>query len=84
MWNKQIRRAVNQGKLITTEELDDIGVRAGHAYAEIQYRRLYSDVIVNHDGEDCDHWLATPPLGDAGRTLKTLVGILEQGAAASI
>jgi guanylate kinase len=73
---KQIRRAVNQGKPLSREELDDIDVRAGQAYAEMQYRRLYSDVIVNHDGEDSEHWRSTPPLGDAGRTLHALARIM--------
>lgn len=76
---KQIRRAVNQGKLLVQEELDDIDVRAGQAYAEMQYSRLYSDVIVNHDGEDSEHWLGNPPLGDAGRTLLALAGIMGAG-----
>ena len=73
---KQLRRAANQGKQLTREELDDIELRAVSAYAEMQCRRFYSPVIVNHDGEDSDHWLFTPPLGDAGRTLCALAGIL--------
>jgi guanylate kinase len=76
MRGKQLRRAVNQGKLLSPEELDDIDVRAGQAYAEMQYRRLYSDVIVNHDGEDSDNWRSTPPRGDAGRTLDALAWIM--------
>jgi guanylate kinase len=75
---KQIRRALNQGKPITREELDDIDIRAGHAYAEMQYSRCYSDVIVNHDGEESEHWLCTPPVGDAGKTLRALAGILSR------
>jgi guanylate kinase len=73
---KQIRRAVNQGKLLSAEELDDINVRAGQAHGEMQYRRLYSDVIVNHDGEDSDNWRSTLPRGDAGRTLHALARIM--------
>jgi guanylate kinase len=73
---KQVRRAANQGKQLTGEELDDIDIRAGSAYGEMQYQRLYSDVIVNHDGEDSNHWLSNPPLGDAGKTLFALAGIL--------
>lgn len=73
---KQIRRAINQGKLLTKEELDDIDIRASYAYAEMQFSRLYSDVIVNHDGEDSEHWISTPPLGDAGRTLRAFAELM--------
>ena len=73
---KQIGRALKQGKLLTATELEDIAIRAGHAYGEMQYAPSYSPVIVNHDGEDSDHWLLTPPIGDAGRTLRELAHIL--------
>ncbi|MCG6534877.1 MAG: hypothetical protein L7F78_09335 [Syntrophales bacterium LBB04] len=73
---KQIRRAINQGKLLTREELDDIDIRAGHAYVEMQCSSLYSYVIVNHDGEDSEHWICTPPSGDAGKTLSALGRIM--------
>lgn len=77
---KQIWRALKQGKLLTAAELEDIAIRAGHAYAEMRYASAYTDVIVNHDGEDSDHWRFTPPLGDAGRTLQALARIMGRRA----
>jgi guanylate kinase len=74
---KQIARALKQGKLLTATELEDIAIRAGQAYAEMQYAGNYGNVIVNHDGEDSDHWRFTPPVGDAGRTLRELVRIIK-------
>ncbi len=74
---KQISRALKQGKLLTATELEDIAIRAGQAYAEMQYARDYGNVIVNHDGEDSDHWRFTPPIGDAGRTLRELLRIMK-------
>jgi guanylate kinase len=76
MRSKQVWRALKQGKLLTAAEWEDIAIRAGQAYAEMQYARAYTDVIVNHDGEDSDHWRFTPPLGDAGRTLRELARIM--------
>lgn len=76
MRTKQVWRALKQGKLLTAAEWEDIAIRAGQAYAEMQYASTYTDVIVNHDGEDSDHWRFTPPLGEAGRALRELARIM--------
>jgi guanylate kinase len=69
MTPKLIARSLQQGKLLTQAELVDINIRASRAFEEIQSASAYSDIIVNHDGEDSLNWLYTPPLGEAGKTL---------------
>ncbi len=76
MTPKLISRSLQQGKLMTPAELEDIRIRASRAYEEIEMGRLYTDFIVNHDGEDSQNWKYSPPLGEAGQTLKRLVGII--------
>jgi guanylate kinase len=73
---KQIARAHSLGMLLTAAELADIDVRAEHAWAEMQERDGFDQILVNHDAEGSDHWRFTPPIGDAGRTLAALVELL--------
>ena len=76
MLPKHIGRMQQQGKLLTPEVMQDLQLRASMAYAEMKMGQNYTDRIVNHDGEDSHNWRFTPPLGDAGATLKRFVEIL--------
>lgn len=78
MFPKHISRMQQQGKLLTPEVMEDIHIRASMAYKEIQMGKNYSYKIVNHDGEDSNNWRYTPPLGEAGMTLKRFVEIISQ------
>jgi guanylate kinase len=78
MLPKLIGRTQQQGKLITQEVLDDLQTRASMAYEEMQIGENYTYRIVNHDGEDSNNWRYTPPLGDAGATLKRFVIIISK------
>ena len=74
---KLIARSLQQGKLITPAELEDIRIRVAKAYEEIQIGKSYSHLLVNHDNEDSIHWKFTPPIGEAGETLKKFVRIIQ-------
>jgi guanylate kinase len=76
MLHKLVQRSLQQGKLITLEELDDLRARALKASEEMELASDYTDIIVNHDGEDSANWRFTPPLGDAGRALRTFAEII--------
>lgn len=76
MTPKLIGRSIQQGKAITPAEMNDIRIRASRAYEEIQIGKDYTDFIINHDGEDSINWKYTPPIGEAGKTLKQFVSIL--------
>jgi guanylate kinase len=77
MLPKHIARMQQQGKLLTPDVMKDLHIRAGKAYEEIQMGKSYTDRIVNHDGEDSNNWRYTPPIGEAGMTLKRFAEILE-------
>lgn len=72
---KQIDRALRQGKLLTAAELADIAVRAAAAWAEMQPAG-FDQVLVCHDHEGSDHWRFTPPIGDAGATVRAVAALL--------
>ncbi len=76
MLPKHIGRMQQQGKLLTPEVMEDLTVRASRAYDEIKMGETYTHWIVNHDGEDSNNWRYTPPLGEAGATLKCFAEIL--------
>jgi guanylate kinase len=73
---KQIHRALQQGKLLTADELRDIDLRAQYAWDEMRDTEPFHHVLVNHDAEGSDHWRYTPPIGDAGATVARLAAIL--------
>lgn len=57
---------------------EDIETRARSAFGELKMVPAFDWVVVNHDGEDSDHWTALRrPVGDARRTLGALVDLLE-------
>ena len=76
MLPKLIRRSQQQGKILSAREVADLQLRAGRAYDEILMGKAYEIGIVNHDGEDSPHWHYSPPIGDAGKTLKRFIQIL--------
>ncbi len=78
MLPKHISRMQQQGRLITPEVMQDLLTRASMAYTEMKMGHNYTDWIVNHDGEDSHNWRYTPPLGEAGVTLRHFVDILRK------
>ena len=76
MLPKHIARMQQQGRLLTPEVMQDLHIRAARAYEEMQMGRSYTYRIVNHDNEDSGNWRYTPPIGEAGLTLKRFVEIL--------
>ncbi|HYA14321.1 MAG TPA: hypothetical protein VEF33_08275 [Syntrophales bacterium] len=77
MLPKHIGRMQQQGKLLTPEVMEDLTIRASRAYDEIKMGETYAHRIINHDGEDSNNWRYTPPIGEAGSTLKRFVEILQ-------
>jgi len=78
MLPKLIGRTQQQGKLLSTEVLEDLELRASMAYEEMKMGENYTCRIVNHDGEDSNNWRYTPPMGDAGVTLGRFVDIIRK------
>jgi guanylate kinase len=78
MLPKLIGRTQKQGKLLTREVLEDLELRASMAYEEMKMGENYTCWIVNHDGEDSKNWSYTPPVGDAGMTLRRFVDIIRK------
>ncbi len=78
MLPKLIGRTQQQGKILTTEVLEDLELRASMAYEEMKMGENYIYRIVNHDGEDSKNWSYTPPMGDAGMTLRRFVDIISK------
>jgi len=76
MLPKLIGRMQQQGKLLTPEVMNDLQIRAARAYEEIKMGNNYTDWIINHDGEDSHNWRYTPPIGEAGATLRRFAEIL--------
>jgi guanylate kinase len=78
MRRKLLRRTRKQKGELALPDLENIEKRAGSAYKEMRFTSQFSHVIPNHDGEDSDNWDAFYyPLGDAGRSLRIFVALLE-------
>lgn len=76
MLHKLVYRSLQQGKILTLEEFEDLRARALKAFEEVEMASRYTDIIVNHDGEDSPNWRFTPPLGEAGQTLRRFTEII--------
>ena len=78
MRRKLLRRTLKQKGILSLKDLENIEIRAGSAYGELQKAWRFDAVIPNHDGEDSDNWDAFyHPIGDARRTLQALAALLE-------
>lgn len=78
MRRKLLRRTTKQKGILSLKDLENIEVRAASAHGELQQAWRYDHVIVNHDGEDSDHWDAFYyPLGDARKAVGAFVSLLE-------
>ncbi len=85
MRRKLLRRTARHKGLLSLRDLENIEVRAGEAYGELQQAWRFDHVIVNHDGEDSDHWDAFYyPVGDARLALLAFAGLLEGQEAAHV
>lgn len=76
MLPKLIGRMQQQGKLLAPDVIEDLQIRAARAYSEMKMGENYTDRIINHDGEDSHNWRYTPPIGEAGATLRRFFEIL--------
>lgn len=78
MRRKLLRRTTRQKQILSAKDLEEIEVRAGSAYRELQEAWHFDHVIVNHDGEDSDNWEAFYYLiGDARKTLESFAALLQ-------
>jgi guanylate kinase len=78
MRRKLLRRTRRQKGELSAKDLENIERRAGSAYLEMQEAWRFDYVIPNHDGEDSDNWDAFYyPLGDARKSLRAFVALLE-------
>lgn len=78
MRRKLLRRAEKQKGILSLEALEEVERRALSAYAEMREAYLFDYIIPNHDGEDSENWDAFYyPLGDARRSMLSLVDVLE-------
>ena len=77
MRRKLLRRTRRQKSELSLKDLENIEVRAGNAYPELQQAWHFDHVIPNHDGEDSEHWEAFYyPLGDARKALLAVADLL--------
>jgi guanylate kinase len=77
MRRKLLRRTRRQKQELSLKDLEDIERRAGSAYREMQEAWRFQHVVVNHDGEDSDHWDAFYYLiGDARKTVAAFASLL--------
>src|SRR5579863_276112 len=77
MRRKLLRRTSRQKGILSGPDLAEIEKRAGSAYREMQEAWRFDHVIVNHDGEDSDNWIAFYYLiGDARKAVEAFAGLL--------
>ncbi len=85
MRNKLRRRTLKQKKTIGQAAQKDIARRARSAFKELKEAYLFKAVIVNHDGEDSDHWdIMDFPIGEARRSLLSFTDLLQRKKNADI
>jgi len=77
MRRKLLRRTQKQKGILGLPDLKNIETRAGSAYRELTEAWQFDHIIVNHDGEDSEHWDAFYyPLGEARKALLTFAALL--------
>jgi guanylate kinase len=82
---KLLRRMTYQKHILSARDLEEIEVRCGAAYREMREACRFDHVIVNHDGEDSEHWDAFYyPVGDARKTLESFAALLRGEAPAGV
>jgi guanylate kinase len=85
MRRKLLRRTQMQKAQLSLPDLQNVEVRAKSACRELGLGHLFDWVIVNHDGEDSDHWSAVPiPIGDARSALRAFVTLLRGDRASGV
>jgi len=78
MRRKLLRRTRHQRGEISSADLDNIETRAHSAYQELCLAWRFEHILVNHDGEDSDHWQAFYyPVGEARRAVTGFADILQ-------
>ncbi len=77
MRRKLLRRTRRQMGKLSEPDLADIETRCTSAPGELRKAWRFDHVLVNHDGEDHEHWWAFPlPLGDARRAVMDFRSLL--------
>lgn len=77
MRRKLLRRKKKQKGLASLADLQDVERRAASAARELAFANQFDYILINHDGEDSEHWSGLPtPIGDARRTIDNLMAIL--------
>ncbi len=81
MRQRLLRRLYSKKPHASLTDLEDIEVRATAAPHALRHAPEFTHVIVNHDGEDSDHWeLLGRPLGDARRAVEAFATLLREGS----
>ena len=77
MRRKLLRRTQRQKGLLALSDLENIEIRANSAFKEMQTAWRFDHVLVNHDGEESDHWQAFYyPVGEARHTVMAFADII--------
>jgi len=85
MQRKLLRRTLKQKTILSQKDLADIERRASSALNEMSCAHLFDFVVVNHDGEDSEHWDAFYfPIGDARKTLECVAKLLQGQACPTV
>lgn len=77
MRRKLLRRTQKQKGIPSLPDLREVERRCASAFDELRMAHHFDRVIVNHDGEDSDHWDRHYPLGDARRAVRALAALLD-------
>ncbi len=77
MRRKLLRRTRHQKGTLSLSDLENIETRARSSYPELCLAWRFEHILVNHDGEDSDHWQAFYyPVGEARQTVMAFADIL--------
>ena len=83
MRRKLLRRTTRSKGILSLPDREEIERRAGSAFGEMRLACHFEWVIPNHDGEDSENWGAFYyPVGDARRTMLTVLALLSGAPAA--